>query len=967
VANFAGFLNMPHPQISNASKRIKRPLTPDFSEGVDRKLLMQVRDRFMQINNDRLEKTRDGLSMRHNDVLAILPLLYHINHPLMPGYVGKETPHGLAKYEPEKYILDIAKSFSRTFRFRKDKRAKQDLQSLFMMGSTGTLAHSESSDIDLWLCVEPDLAPDSLERLQQKAKGVDQWALEQGLEVHTFIMSAAGFKGGESAPKMDAESSGSAQHYLLLDEFYRTAILLAGRYPLWWLIPPALELDYDQYTDLLLSRRFIKEADVIDFGTTAHIPKSELIGAGLWQLYKGLDSPYKSVLKLLLAELYAQELPDRPCLSIEFKEAVYNDELSVEQLDPYLRLYHRLENYLSAIQAKDRLQLIRKSFYLKVNKRLSRRPAGYRPSWQRLVLSKLVQSWDWSENDLRHLDDRMNWKIDQVIIERQALLNELTYSYRFLAAYAREHKISSSITKTDLNLLGRKLYATFQRKAGKIERINPGIAPNLWEENLAIHHASSQTFQTDKNAWLLYRNLAAASDASFSTPLRKATSLIELIAWLYFNGVISRTTRLSVVPGDTQLSVVETQNVINALAQSFPMPLPAISQQRYIDAAYVERILLIVNIGIDPLQDTLEEGLHRVSDRTDSFGYSAQRFNLVKTIDQVVLNSWGEVSAVRYEVGETLMQNLQAYLQLCLEQQDEKMASLQVKCFSAQRADAIARRVNALFESVRDAFFNDPSIRNGRYLVGIATQYFLIQRSDDQFRYATLASHEQALAELALTEHVFSPISLDPYSFEEEHFLKAMLPQNKAHVIQIFYITRDTFFELCVLDECGSMMQFTLPLEDESMLQYGLYNYLSCIIERRQLSESLHGDMQVPNIEINCVKPIRNEKFKIELCTRIPIVAIAEVQAIGFFDGDAIHYDLHLPNQDFPFHEYGDQQIPALKHYLKSQTIDITKRPLKLAGLSFPTDPMRIRSQGSQRYGTLDYLRLYQQHETAFH
>ena len=153
---------MPHPQISNASKRIKRPLTPDFSEGVDRKLLMQVRDRFMQINNDRLEKTRDGLSMRHNDVLAILPLLYHINHPLMPGYVGKETPHGLAKYEPEKYILDIAKSFSRTFRFRKDKRAKQHLQSLFMMGSTGTLAHSESSDIDLWLCVEPDLAPDSL-------------------------------------------------------------------------------------------------------------------------------------------------------------------------------------------------------------------------------------------------------------------------------------------------------------------------------------------------------------------------------------------------------------------------------------------------------------------------------------------------------------------------------------------------------------------------------------------------------------------------------------------------------------------------------------------------------------------------------------------------------------------------------------------------------------------------------------
>ncbi|WP_231876823.1 class I adenylate cyclase, partial [Oleiphilus sp. HI0080] len=122
---------------------------------------------------------------------------------------------------------------------------------------------------------------------------------------------------------MDKESSGSAQHFLLLDEFYRTAILLTGRYPLWWLVPPDAEGSYAEITQLLLGNRFVKEADVLDFGSTHTIPKSELIGAGLWQLYKSLESPYKSALKLLLAEVYARELPEYPCLSVEFKQAVY--------------------------------------------------------------------------------------------------------------------------------------------------------------------------------------------------------------------------------------------------------------------------------------------------------------------------------------------------------------------------------------------------------------------------------------------------------------------------------------------------------------------------------------------------------------------------------------------------------------------------------------------------------------------
>ncbi|MFE1817368.1 class I adenylate cyclase, partial [Metapseudomonas otitidis] len=75
--------------------------------------------------------------------------------------------------------------------------------------------------------------------------------------------------------------------------------------PLWWLVPVYEEHNYRAYTQTLLSKRFIRAEDDLDLGHLAHIPPGEFVGAGLWQLFKGIDSPYKSLLKLLLTEVYA--------------------------------------------------------------------------------------------------------------------------------------------------------------------------------------------------------------------------------------------------------------------------------------------------------------------------------------------------------------------------------------------------------------------------------------------------------------------------------------------------------------------------------------------------------------------------------------------------------------------------------------------------------------------------------------
>jgi adenylate cyclase class 1 len=58
-------------------------------------------------------------------------------------------------------------------------------------------------------------------------------------------------------------------------------------------------------------------------------------------------------------------------------------------------------------------------------------------------------------------------------VERRELVAELNHSYRFLSQFARTQNASSRADQRDLNVLGRRLYAAFERRAGKVEVINP--------------------------------------------------------------------------------------------------------------------------------------------------------------------------------------------------------------------------------------------------------------------------------------------------------------------------------------------------------------------------------------------------------------------------------------------------------------------------------------------------------------
>ena len=880
-------------------------IRPDLDEGIDRKVLSQLRARFLKLNEGRMARAMEGLSPRQQTVLTLLPLFFHVNHPLLPGYVSGSTPAGLSNFEPDANALAEAQRLTRSFSYkpRHGSNPPRPIHGLFLMGSLGTLAQADQSDMDVWVCHSPNLNENELAELRKKCQLLEAWAASQGAEAHFFLIDPARFVLGERDTQLSSEDCGTTQHYLLLDEFYRTAIWLAGRTPIWWLVPVYEEAAYDRYTHTLLSKRFIRADESLDLGHLAYIPPGEFIGAGLWQLFKGIESPYKSVLKLLLIEVYASEHPKVHCLSLRFKQAVFANQLDLDELDPYIVVYRRIEEYLTARGEPERLELVRRALYLKVNRKLT--GSSRTQSWQRSLLERLAHEWHWDQRQLALLDSRSQWKVRQVSTERRALVNELNYSYRFLTQFARNEQTASLINKRDLNVLGRRLYAAFERKAGKVEFINPGIAPDLAEDTLTLVQAPNKK-EPGQNQWGLYNGSLAAHEWEHFAPIKRSRQLLELLTWCHRNGVIDSSTRLALHPGTSDLSEFELFNLLGSLQQSIALPLATVAEEPLLRASVPSEVLILVNVGVDPLKHHRDLNILMTTERTDSLSYAGVRENLVLTLDQVTLNSWNEVLVNRYDGPHALLDCLRDYLNNL--PNGPQQPRLRVRCFCHNRAQFIARRVEEVLDTAQNLLLSQ---LNHRYLLQVQQHYHVLELVPGQVNHVALATLPALFDYLGEELASYSPLHLDPMALED-HDLALILPMGQPECIQVFYRITEQQAELYVLDEFNALWQQRLPYHDEQSLLVPLQRFLQSIQYRRDALLPMNAaqplNLDTLYYQLLPSGPGRARRVETRPAPQTPInKPFYDVQAIiGKAAPGQVQVTLYCNQREFSELEYGD-------------------------------------------------------------
>jgi adenylate cyclase, class 1 len=894
-------------------------IRPDLDEGIDRKVLSQLRARFLTLNEARIARALEGLSSRQQAVLTLLPLFFHVNHPLLPGYVSGNTPAGLSNYEPDATTLADAQRLTRSFSYkpRHGSNPPRPIHGLFLMGSLGTLAQADQSDMDVWVCHATDLAENELAELRKKCHLLETWAASQGAEAHFFLIDPARFVRGERDNQLSSEDCGTTQHYLLLDEFYRTAIWLAGRTPIWWLVPVYEEANYDRYTHALISKRFIRADETLDLGHMAYIPPGEFIGAGLWQLFKGVESPYKSVLKLLLIEVYASEHPRVNCLSLRFKQAVFANQLDLDDLDPYVVVYRRIEEYLKARGESERLELVRRALYLKVNRKLTA-SSNRTQSWQRSLLERLAHEWNWGDRQLALLDSRSQWKVRQVGTERRALVSELNYSYRFLTRFARNEQTASLINKRDLSVLGRRLYAAFERKSNKVEFINPGIAPDLAEDTLTLVFAPNKK-ETGQTQWGLYNGSLAAHECEHFAPIKRSRHLLELLTWCHRNGVIDNSTRLALHPGASDLSEFELFNLLGSLQQSIALPLTAVAEEPLLRAAVPSEVLLLINVGVDPLKHHRDLNILMTTERTDSLSYAGVRENLVLTLDQVTLNSWNEVLVNRFDGPHALLDCLCDYLNHL--PNVPQQPRLRVRCFCHNRAQFIAQRVEEIIDSAHDLLL---SRLNHRYLLQVQQHYHVLELVPGQVKHVALGTLTELVDYLAKEQTSYSPLHLDPMALAD-HDLALILPMGQPACIQVFYRMHDDQADIYVLDEFNALWQQRLPYHDEQSLLVPLQRFLQSIQFRREALLPMSGaepsSLEIQYYQVLPSGPARPRRVESRPAPEVPLnQPFYDVQAIvGKALAGKVQVTLYCNQREFSELEHGDQLFSVVAREIVEQ------------------------------------------------
>lgn len=794
-------------------------------EGVDRKQLKQLKQRFLQLNATRLERTRAAISIRQQLFLDVLPLLLHTNHPMLPGYNGAETPAGIAYFKPNTLELSAAKMIARSFELKKDYHQRElNIDAVFLMGSVGTIAHSERSDFDVWVCHKSGIDSKRLRQLEQKCEGISQWAeRELNLEAHCFLVCGEGDR-NDHRNSLNAESSGSAQQHLLLDEFYRSAIWLAGKTPLWWLVPAHEEPHYDSFTSQLLHKRFVRRQDIVDFGPITHIPMEEYLGAGIWQLYKGINAPHKSVLKLMLLESYALEENPRP-LALDFKELVQTQGADPDRQDSYLLIYRRIERYLEQRQALERLELARRCLYFKVAKPLTRPPGGRGKSWQRRLLEELVKMWGWDNSYLLRLDAHTLWKANQVIGERERLIRELSKSYRLLGGLSHRSFQDASISSEELSILGRKLHAAFEKKSGKIERINPGISSDVSEAFLTIRAPDDQ-----RQSWQLLRcRRTQAGIATSDQLLRQSAFLFDLLLWSIFNSVLEPHSQLDMImTGEPAES--EKRQLIAKTRQWLPDPAEAPGHEDFLQPARVNRVLLVINLALKPYEDLDQQGLQLLSEQSDALSYSGLHDNLIQLADMAYMNTWHEL-IVRHLQKNALVELLLGYLRFAPPHLIDTPPELSIVCPDQQFGSLIEGRLTELFDNICQCFYGEQSNANARYLIETHRQYYILQFQQGSPQMTRLEDEAALMNYLETPQRLDRPLVLDSRALPNSA-LRTIIEYASGQSNHLFYEHLNGEVIYTYVDVSGAIVQLRAQHLSASAFPASIVHFIEAVNAR---------------------------------------------------------------------------------------------------------------------------------------
>ena len=498
----------------------------------DTEIIKQNRDFFISYNIAHLRELIRYLSPEKFELFHTLPFLLHVNTPRFPGFIDHpDCRYGIWGFQDSGFWKLALRHFAYREQDLMSCLAKKFyIQGLYLMGSSGTLAQGEHSDLDYWVLVD-DTANDTIgiATLRAKLDKLEAWAGKTYRQnVCFFIMTTTQVR-DNSFRQVDEESSGTIQQTILKEEFYRTFLMIAGLIPYWAVFPIGLTRPcYDAWiAEMEKSIAYLPDQNYIDLGYPEAIDRTECPGALLWQVYKSRHDPVKSYIKasLIMYYYFSPETETLPC--DEIKKKFPDKRLDSYMVDPYSTIFDKTLQFYEVRKDTRRLEMLRECLFLRIHGYPVVKPIEP-DSPKNELLQLYLRQWSWDAEKIDRLRNYPNWPEPDKLDYEIRIISRISTLYKEIQSEAKD---AAHTKASDLQSIQNRITATFKTRPDKIPRCSAYIKARAEAGNLRLLFRSSSA---DDGQWTVYDQQAVKVNPHLGG-LYTGSGLAGLMGWLDVN------------------------------------------------------------------------------------------------------------------------------------------------------------------------------------------------------------------------------------------------------------------------------------------------------------------------------------------------------------------------------------------------------------------------------------------------
>ena len=833
--------------------------------------VLKARDTFYRWTEICLDQYLSGLTEQQQFAIRLIPLIFQTNHRTLPAYASADTPAGIYGYKPDKLLLREARKINNRFAYDQQTVLKNTIiDALYLQLSV--LDYS----VKLVLIHKPEIKAEQKKLIQNKMGRVIHWLESEQLHITGRVLTPEQLVSTSEADSLAQYQAGSSG----IDHFYIEAILLAGKYPLWWLIPPDADLNYRKMVQQIEQAHYVNENEYLDFGPASEFNINKVLNLVTNLLRQGSAS--ETLLPCYCLSWQGLQMKSTGLLSAVLKSEIFETQkdiqlLSVRQI--YIQLLRQIMITLFGQGESEKiggLYSVLMPFADNINRDFLLELSGHREHSHKL-----------SDNAEINLAVFLEAKLD------------LQSFISVAAARIVEQLISLDVEENDIDLLTQLLevYNTQFNSPDLVVVLNQKKITSIVQEKILIREIPSAK---DSSQWAL----VAKDKQGDAQLLYQLSSLLALIAWAWLNRIINQNTQVSIDCPGHQVKQIEVRYALEVLVRQLSDDFwQQIKKHRTDEPDWAAKSLVFVRlISAAEAEVLIDDGLQHYSNTPRQ----------VLLFEQINVNRWGDVHYRMFYDDEGIVICLCDWFNNVDLKDPHIRDNFKLFSYSSGEANYHVQQLTQAYDEMT-GFFIDHRGEQASYILRMGIHFFVISQQHRQFSYQKIDSKLALYQYLELADQSFKSFFLQQHVLSETP-LAMLYQKNRTNIVQFCFQGRHDQYDIWVLDERGSLWHSKSSIIDfERLIAHWL------LFIRNIASQYQKAAITMPRIELFISDSRASGEFKLsKLNTDGMSVKLTEpslsVKCQDLVKGDEL--SLQIEDISFDYLEYGDDVIDQCADYI---------------------------------------------------